>query len=443
MLKPQNPVKPKPLQSDNHYLGLMEIIKNRRTIRRFAPKAVPMELIRKAIDAARWAPSACNRQLWEFIIVDDPNLIQKIDKIVNQKSNNGIYVLVFYDFTKALGGANHEEIQSASMAVQNFMLAAHTLGLGTKLRGGLGDIRQLQKLVGVPEWLKPVTTILVGYPAENPTPPKRRALEDIIHINRYTGEELYPVTTNLADWSIKNVKLFRETLSRYGGELNKRPQDLEQNIAAQYSQLFPDISGVNLFLFPYNSFFIEALLKNDQGKDSKNIINVFAEESKKLLESLLPSEVHIDIGNGIALEYPDCHFDSVWWMDEITHHPQPLNVIREVERILPIKGRLFLSFSNSRSVLGKIHAFRLSNVRLSDSYLWNIGPERRYSLKEVKKLCENTKLEISKITGIRLGMPESLGKLKTMAYFIQNIADKFSSKRADLVVVEFAKRIDK
>jgi len=257
------------------------------------------------------------------------------------------------------------------------------------------------------------------------------------------GYELYPVTTNLYDWSIENVKLFRETLSRYGGELDKRPQDLEQNIAAQYSQLFPDISGVNLFLFPYNSFFIEALLKNNQSRDSKNIFNVFAEESKKLLESSLSPEVHIDIGDGIALEYPDCYFDAVWRLDEITHHPQPLDVICEVERILKINGRLVLSFSNSRSALGRIHAFRLRNVRLSDSYLWNIGPERRYSLKEIKKLFENTKLEISKITGIRVGMSISLGKLKTAAYFIQNIADKFSSKRADLVVVEFEKRIDK
>jgi nitroreductase len=50
-------------------MDLDEVIRKRRTIRRFSSKVVEKEIIIKIIDNARWAPSACNEQLWHFIIV--------------------------------------------------------------------------------------------------------------------------------------------------------------------------------------------------------------------------------------------------------------------------------------------------------------------------------------------------------------------------------------
>ena len=53
---------------------LMEIIKNRRSIRQFSNKKIGRAVIERIIDAGRWAPSACNLQHWLFIAIDDETI---------------------------------------------------------------------------------------------------------------------------------------------------------------------------------------------------------------------------------------------------------------------------------------------------------------------------------------------------------------------------------
>ena len=55
-------------------MELREALVGRRTVRRFLDRPVPRDTVEQLIDAARWAPSACNLQLWEFVVVDDPEL---------------------------------------------------------------------------------------------------------------------------------------------------------------------------------------------------------------------------------------------------------------------------------------------------------------------------------------------------------------------------------
>ena len=55
-------------------MELQEALTGRRTVRRFLDKPVPRQIVEKLVDAARWAPSACNLQLWGFVVVDDPEL---------------------------------------------------------------------------------------------------------------------------------------------------------------------------------------------------------------------------------------------------------------------------------------------------------------------------------------------------------------------------------
>ena len=59
------------------YDGLLELVKTRRSIRRFKPEPVPDEYINRIIEAARWAPSGFNSQPWEFVVVKKPELRAK------------------------------------------------------------------------------------------------------------------------------------------------------------------------------------------------------------------------------------------------------------------------------------------------------------------------------------------------------------------------------
>ena len=431
----------------DNYENLMNIIRNRRTIREFLPKQVPKEVIEKAIDAARWAPSACNRQLWEFIVVSEQSKIKAIDQVLNQESENGIYVIVCYDFTKSLKSAYYEEIQTASMAAQNFLLAAHTLGLGCKLRGGLGNVKRLKEMLRLPEEIQPVVPILIGYPAEEPTAPIRRRLEDIIHVNEFNGSPLYPATSNIDFWTVEQVKAFQETVSRYGGELHKkwiykRPKSIENRLAENYAPWHSEIAGRNLFLFPYHGFFIKSIIENASLCESDIVVNVLTKESKRGIERLLPSGVFVDLGDGMSLNYEDYSFDKIWWLDGIGHHPHPKIIIQEIDRILKNNGRFYLSFSNSKSLLGIIYRYWLRNKRLSDTHLWKIGPERRYSLKKIKGFFQDTSLEILNVTSIRLGFPKEkdLGRLKKIAHIGQGLVAKLFPMKADILMTEFEKR---
>ena len=63
------------------YDQLLELAKNRRTVRRFRPDPVPDEYVDKIIEVARWAPSGLNQQPWEFVVVKKPELRQQIAEL--------------------------------------------------------------------------------------------------------------------------------------------------------------------------------------------------------------------------------------------------------------------------------------------------------------------------------------------------------------------------
>src|SRR4030042_1638787 len=63
---------------------LMEIIRNRRTIRRFEPDPVAEEKVQMILEAGRWAPSFSNLQPWRFIVIKDPGLKKGVDKAAKE-----------------------------------------------------------------------------------------------------------------------------------------------------------------------------------------------------------------------------------------------------------------------------------------------------------------------------------------------------------------------
>lgn len=76
-------------------MNFLELIKHRKSNRKYIDKSVPRELIDQCIDAARLAPSACNSQPWSFIVVDDP--VTK-NEIV-EKTMTGLYSLNKFAFS--------------------------------------------------------------------------------------------------------------------------------------------------------------------------------------------------------------------------------------------------------------------------------------------------------------------------------------------------------
>jgi len=183
-------------------MDIFEAIEKRRTIRKYKGAATEAQLNR-IIAAATRSPSGGNSQNWEFVIVDDPALIEKVSEIKyllnkgkpreekvsedqekaaqRQKDSfvNASLVLVF---------CNSKPADSAGVwcCIENMLLAAVAEGLGTRIARFKGDsVKDINRLMNAPEGVDLVAAISIGVPAEVPQPRSLRPDGSWLHRNRF------------------------------------------------------------------------------------------------------------------------------------------------------------------------------------------------------------------------------------------------------------------
>lgn len=175
-------------------MDLIEAIKNRRSIRVFEDRPVPDDMLRKIVEAGQWAPSACNRQDWKFIIIDSKEVKEELlkDTTAYFVGKAPLLILVIYsNRTDNLEYKDH--LLTAAMAVQNMQLAAHSLGLGSCCVNNLPIKSRLRKILNIPCHYDPVSLICLGFPKVVPKPLKRREkLDEIISLNRFNFKDDFP-----------------------------------------------------------------------------------------------------------------------------------------------------------------------------------------------------------------------------------------------------------
>jgi nitroreductase len=173
-------------------MELFEAIKDRRSIRAFKSDPVPEELLKKALDAARWAPSAGNCQPRDFIIVRDPNVKRNLRKAaLNQYfiESAPLNIVVCSNENRSANrygerGRSLYCLLDAAASTQNLLLALHALGLGACWIGAFSD-KEVMNTLNLPYWLRPIAIIPIGYPAEKPRSTSRMSLETSIHNDRF------------------------------------------------------------------------------------------------------------------------------------------------------------------------------------------------------------------------------------------------------------------
>lgn len=169
-------------------MELLDIIKSRRSVRRFKEEKIPKEDLRKILEAGIWAPSGSNIQPWEFILVTGNDTIEKI-KLISPGlfgTPSALIVLCINKKRAEKGGRAGEStaLMDVSMAAQNMMLMAYSLGIGSCPIVSFNKTA-LKELLDVPEEVEPVLIISLGYPEFWPKPPRRRPLVEVVHVERY------------------------------------------------------------------------------------------------------------------------------------------------------------------------------------------------------------------------------------------------------------------
>jgi nitroreductase len=164
--------------------NLLEFLKSRRSIRKFKPQSPPRDLVLKAIDVARFAPSARNSQPWRFIIVEDTEIKSKLASIhiyASPLKNAPLAVVVVCHVDES----PTSYMLDCANATIYFLLAVHALGLGAVWIQTLRNIGEIRSILGIPENVIPVAIIALGYPDESPSPKPRKPLEEVVFMNKY------------------------------------------------------------------------------------------------------------------------------------------------------------------------------------------------------------------------------------------------------------------
>jgi len=173
-------------------LDVFEAIRNRRSVRAFTSETVSEEEVKRLVDAGRWAPSAGNIQPWEFIIVRDAKIkrrlvIAALDQTFIEEAP--VVIVVCADERQSSMGYGSRGLtlyclQDTAAAIQNMLLAAYTLGLGTCWIGAFHE-EEARKTLRIPSGVRPIAIIPVGHPAEKPSAPPKRSIREITHYETF------------------------------------------------------------------------------------------------------------------------------------------------------------------------------------------------------------------------------------------------------------------
>lgn len=179
-------------------MDILELMKARRSVRRFEPRDVEEEVLEKILQAVQWAPSWANTQCWEIIAVKDRSLKESLQETLakgNPASKAMVEAPVVLVICGKLQSSGYYKGQVTTkfgdwfmfdlgLATQNLCLMAHAMGLGTVIVG-LFDHEKVRSLLGVPEGYEVVAMVPLGYPSVPSSAPKRREIAEFLHRERF------------------------------------------------------------------------------------------------------------------------------------------------------------------------------------------------------------------------------------------------------------------
>jgi nitroreductase len=165
--------------------GQSEVMKNlleRRSVRAYTQQVPTHQQLEQIVLAGQFAPSGKNLQEWHFVVIEKPEVMQRLQELLAEaldRPNYNLYGAPVIILCANIKGARNA-MADCSAALQNMMLAAHDMGLGTCWINQFRDVWENEKVnaflseIGLPEGYQVQCSTIVGYPAQNPAAPARK-----------------------------------------------------------------------------------------------------------------------------------------------------------------------------------------------------------------------------------------------------------------------------
>ncbi len=160
----------------------LESIHQRTSVRSYTAQTVSKSQLMELVKAGMAAPSAMNKQPWEFVIIQDRATLNKLGAIKPPVAKAPCAIVVLGDTTKSSSW-----MLDCSAATENILIAATSIGLGTVWTGAYGNVKfeaLIKQTLSLPDGVMPLSVIAVGYADGTPTP-KNKFVESKVHFERY------------------------------------------------------------------------------------------------------------------------------------------------------------------------------------------------------------------------------------------------------------------
>jgi nitroreductase len=175
-----------------------EAIRGRRSVRKYSDKPVPLQIVRKVLEAGTWAPSAHNGQQWRFTVLTGSskgdltilfrNQLEKLSKKIGMAAMGSSFnscrimeeapVLIVVWDSNENKELQESSFQSVAAAVQNMLLKAYSMGLGSLWIADTYYAKEALTKHLNKRW-KLVAAVTLGWPAETPQPKPRKSVDEV------------------------------------------------------------------------------------------------------------------------------------------------------------------------------------------------------------------------------------------------------------------------
>ncbi|MFB0523850.1 MAG: nitroreductase family protein [Candidatus Bathyarchaeia archaeon] len=169
-------------------MSVLDVIRNRGSIRRYKAKQISEDELTKILEATRLAQSAANRQPWQFIVVTDQAIKSRLVAAARNQNFVGeaaaVLVCLADQYESAKVGPFEGFLIDLAIAIENMALTAWNLGIGSCWIGAYNE-DEVKELLEVPENLRVVSLLTLGYPDQEPRGKYRKSLNEIVHFEKY------------------------------------------------------------------------------------------------------------------------------------------------------------------------------------------------------------------------------------------------------------------
>lgn len=166
---------------------VIDTILNRRSVREFTDKPVSKEDINTILNAGHWAPSGLNNQPWRFIVIRNPDTIQKLSECTHYSgivAGAPLLIATFLDNETSYNRT--KDIEAIGAAIQNMLLACCELGLGGVWLGEiLNQKEKVNSILECPSKLELMSALAIGEPISKERTSTRKTLSEIVFDERY------------------------------------------------------------------------------------------------------------------------------------------------------------------------------------------------------------------------------------------------------------------